>query len=231
MAPHLKCGGSNPLEVRVLYPPPVMPMPKILDLRKKPAKVSQNLQPRTFQAKVALQSPIETAAQKVRGQKPREEVKVEDKSPQISWQAPSFYYNPQKRYLSVLIVALLAGATALLIFGHDILTSIFLILSSLVLLLYGKQKPTASKITVNQSGIWVDDKMYYYGDLKSFWIEYNPGGAKELSIESAKWYLPYIKVLLNEQNPVKLRSLIINFLPEKEHENSLVDHIGRRLGL
>jgi len=118
-----------------------------------------------------------------------------------------------------------------LIFRYDTLTSIFLILASLVLLLYGKQKPTISKIVVDQSGILVGDIMYYYKDLKSFWIDYNPGGPKELSLESAKWYMPYIKVLLNDQNPVEVRSLIVNFLPEKEHENSLVDHIGRRLGL
>ena len=107
----------------------------------------------------------------------------------------------------------------------------FLILSSLVLLLYSKQKPTTSKITVNQSGVSVGDEVYYYKDLKSFWIEYNPGGSKELSLESAKWYMPYVKVMLNNQNPVEVRSLVINFLPEKEHENSLVDHIGRKLGL
>ena len=73
--------------------------------------------------------------------------------------------------------------------------------------------------------------MYYHKDLKSFWIEYNPEWLKELSLESAKWYMPYIKVLLNEQNPVEVRALIVNFLPEKEHEISLVDHVGRKLGL
>ena len=128
------------------------------------------------------------------------------------------------------MAALLAGAIALLIFRYDTLTSLFLILSSLVLILYGKQKPTMSKITVDQSGVGIDDGKHYYKELKSFWIEYNPGGTKELSLESVKWYMPYIKVMLNEQNPIELRSLIINFLPEKEHETSLVDHVGRKLG-
>lgn len=170
-------------------------------------------------------------------QKPKEKFRiienkpVENKNLNISWEAPSFYYNPQKRYLSVLIAALLSGAVALLIFNYSSLTSIFLILSSLVLLLYGNQKPTISKISVGQSGISVDDIVYSYKDLKSFWIEYNPGGSKELSLESAKWYMPYVKILLSNQNPIELRSLIISFLPEKEHENLLVDQIGRKLGL
>lgn len=183
-----------------------------MDLRKKPIETLETLKKSREQVKI-------------------EQKDIQGKKPYISWEASSFYYNPEKRYLSLLIVALLIGAIALLIFRYDTLTSIFLILASLVLILYSKQKPTKSKITVDQSGILVDYIMYYYKDLRSFWIEYNPGGLKELSLESTKWYMPYIKVLLNEQNPVEIRSFIVNFLPEKEHENSLIDHIGRKLGL
>ncbi|HXK41018.1 MAG: hypothetical protein A3G45_00350 [Candidatus Staskawiczbacteria bacterium RIFCSPLOWO2_12_FULL_37_15] len=192
-------------------------MGKILNLRKQPAKAPQTLQRRREEVKVT--------------EKPAVVIEQFAEKPEIFWEAPSFYYNPQKRYLSLITVALLAGAAALLIFKYDTLTSIFLILASLVLLLYSKQKPTMSKIAVGQSGILVDEIMYYYKDLKSFWIEYNPGGPKELSLESAKWYMPYVKVMLSDRDPVEVRSLIVNFLPEKEHENSLVDHIGRRLGL
>ena len=188
-------------------------MSKILDLRKGRAKIQKDPQKQKEEVKVV------------------EKVFVENKNPQISWEAPSFYYNPQKRYLSLVMAALIVGATALIIFKRDTLTSIFLMLASVVLLLYSKQKPTVSKIIVGQTGVLVDDIMYHYKDLKSFWIEYNPGGPKELSLESAKWYMPYVKVLLSGQNPVEVRSLIVNFLPEKEHENSLVDHIGRKLGL
>lgn len=194
-------------------------MARILDLRKKLIKV-----PSKIREEIGIDKKI---VRKIR----QSELTETQKSPQIFWEAPSFYYNPQKRYLSMLVAALFAGATALFIFKYDSLTSIFLILSSLVLILYSTQRPTASKIMIDQRGIWIDEKIYYYKDLRSFWIEYNPGGSKELSIESRKWYMPYIKVLLNEQNPVEIRSLVINFLPEKEHENSLADHIGRMLGL
>lgn len=195
-------------------------MSKILNLRKKPAQ--------------ALKTSSNFVEQNLEKQQLKEEVRVEkqvEEKSQISWEAPSFYYNPQKRYLYLIEAALLAGATGLLVFKQDILTSVFLILSSLVLFLYGRQKPVLSKITVDRSGISVNDIMYYHRDLKTFWIEYSLGGPKELSLESAKWYMPYIKILLNSQNPVEVRSFLINFLPEKEHEISLVEHIGRRLGL
>ena len=154
------------------------------------------------------------------------------KSPlRFEWEAPSFYYNPQKKYLALVVIALMAGAAALLFYDRDMLLAIFLMLSSLVLVLYTNKKPDMSKISVDQTGISINNRVYYYKELKSFWIDYNPHGLKELSLEAKKWYLPHIKVSLEQEDPLELRSLMINFVPERVHEQSLVDHIARKLGL
>ena len=149
----------------------------------------------------------------------------------IEWEEPSFYSNPQKRYLALIIIALLAGAGAMLFYRMDTLTAIFLILSSLVLILYVNKKPALSKIVVSHAGVTIDDHVYYYKEIKSFWLDYNPNGSKELSLEAKKWYMPYIKVSIENQNPVEIRSLMINFVAEKEHEKSLIDLISRKIGL
>lgn len=149
----------------------------------------------------------------------------------FKWEAPSFYYNPQKKYLALIVIALMAGAIGLLFYKQDTLLAIFLILSSLVLLLYSNKKPGVSQVNIDQLGVSIDDKMYYYKELKSFWIDYNPAGLKELSLEAKKWYLPHIKVPLEKENPIELRSLMINFVPERIHEQSLTDQIARKLGI
>lgn len=151
--------------------------------------------------------------------------------PEFSWEAPSFYYNPQKKYLALIVMALMAGAAALLFYDRDILLAVFLMLSSLVLILYANKKPDISKIKVDQAGVSINDKVYYYRELRSFWVDYNPGGQKELSLESRKWYLPHIKVSIEKEDPIELRSLMVNFVPERVHEQSLIDHIARKLGI
>lgn len=156
---------------------------------------------------------------------------AEQSPPQISWDAPSFYFNTEKRYLSLVISALALGGGGMLIFQRDTLTAIFLLLSSLVLILYSNKRPEVSRIIVDQSGVTIGDAVHYYRDLKSFWIHYHPGSIKELSLEFKKWYIPHVKVSIENKNPVIIRSLMINFLPEKEHETSLVDVISRKIGL
>ena len=149
----------------------------------------------------------------------------------IQWEAPSFYYNPQKKYPALVVIGLLCGAGAMLFYHLDTLTAIFLILFSLVLILYTNKKPTISKVVVSHAGVTIDDSAYYYKDLKSFWLDYSPNGPKELSLESRKWYMPYVKVSIENQNPVEIRSLMINFVAEREHEKSLIDLISRKMGL
>ncbi|MBI2065285.1 MAG: hypothetical protein HYT62_04500 [Candidatus Yanofskybacteria bacterium] len=199
-------------------------MPKVLDLRKK-NKIAAKTITRRPPLKEAV-STLKDRAVRVSAILPQRQ-----SPPQISWEAPSFYFNPQKRYLSLLIIALSAGGAAMLIFKKDALTAIFLLLSSLILILYSNKKPEISKITITQAGINIGKEIHYYDELRSFWIHYSPGMDKELSLEPKKWYVPYIKVSIADRNPLIIRSLLINFLPEKEHENSLVDIISKRIGL
>jgi len=160
------------------------------------------------------------------------ETKILLDSPSLfQWEAPSFYYNPQKKYLVLTVIILIVGASILLFYGGDILLAIFLLLSSLVLVLYANKKPVISKVSVDQNGVSVNDHAYYYEDLKSFWINYIPNGPKEISLESKKWYLPHVKISLEKENPIEIRSFMIKFIPEKIHEQSLADYVAQKLGI
>jgi len=191
-------------------------MAQLLDLRKKPKKenITKEQQIKIVRKETDTTPPLSGPT-----------------APQISWTAPSFYFNPQKKYLSLVVIALAAAGIGMLVWNRDTLTAIFMLLSSLVLILYSNKKPEVSKINIDHRGIEVGETLYTYKDLKSFWIHYDPGNLKELSIESRKWYMPYVKVSIEDKNPLVIRSLLVNFLPEKEHEHSLVDIIARKIGL
>lgn len=198
-------------------------MPQVLNLRKK-IKETEVAQP---QPKNTGAKEIPVVTKKV------PDVRTESKPvlAKIAWEAPSFYFNPQKRYLALVIIALALSGGGMLFLKRDMLTAIFLLLSSLVLVLYSNKRPEISKITIDYRGVVVGDNIYEYKDLRSFWIHYDPGNIKELSFESRRWYLPYVKVSIENNSPIAIRSLLINFLPEREHEHSLVDIIARKIGL
>jgi len=185
-------------------------MTKVIDLRQKRGKTSQRT---IFVVKKSVTPP------------------TQNQPPRIVWEAPSFYFNPQKRYLSMVIIALVSAGGSMLLFSGDMLMAIFLLLSSLVLILYSTKRPEISKIMIDPRGITIGDATHHYKDIRSFWLHYDPGNLKELSLELKKWYMPYVKVSIADKNPLIIRSILVNFLPEKEHEHSLVDIIARKIGL
>ena len=94
------------------------------------------------------------------------------------------------------------------------------------------RKPREIEYEINPVGIRVGEILHRYGEIVSFWIEYDPAlEIRELSIQLKKWYMPYIKIPLTEQNPVRLRLALLEFLPEIEHKDTLVEILARKLGI
>ena len=94
------------------------------------------------------------------------------------------------------------------------------------------RKPRETEYEINPIGVRIGAVLHRYGEIVSFWIEYDPAlGIKELSIQLKKWYMPYIKIPVAEQNPVQLRLALLEFLPEIEHKDTLVEILARKLGI
>ncbi|PIR41276.1 MAG: hypothetical protein COV31_02635 [Candidatus Yanofskybacteria bacterium CG10_big_fil_rev_8_21_14_0_10_46_23] len=87
------------------------------------------------------------------------------------------------------------------------------------------------EIKVDQSSIQVGDRQIGYEEIESFWITFRADGLQELSLRQRSWYLPYLKVPIDGQDPVRLRNFLIRFLVEQPHEESVLDHLTRKLGL
>ncbi len=92
-------------------------------------------------------------------------------------------------------------------------------------------KPKIHNFEVNDAGIKIDDADYYFIDLSSFWILYDPPLFKDLILKSKKTLSTKIVIPLGQADPVILHRKISEYLPEKEEKKSLIDLIGKLLGI
>lgn len=148
----------------------------------------------------------------------------------IEWTAPEFKkYKKGKKWfvLPVLIASVVIIAAILL---KNLLLVIATILTVFVVYIYAKKEPRKIKFSISGNGVQIDQVVYKFEDLKSFWIFYEPPEVKEISIRSKKAFMPYIKIPLNDQNPAEVRRLLLKFLPEKRHKESVIDEWARRSG-
>jgi len=68
-------------------------------------------------------------------------------------------------------------------------------------------------------------------DIESFNIIYHPGVVKNVIIRSKRRFAPLLHLEIGETDPVALRDILIEFIPEdQELEEAFADILARRLG-
>lgn len=195
-------------------------MPQIIDLRKKAAPLEVP-QPPVESAPIAPAVPEPVVAEPV--------VFTDSDASDIRWTA-HVARPPHKKRTLYLVIGLSVIAILVALISHDYLFTIVLILSGLVLMLNAHRPHHPSEIRVHATGVAVDDQRHHFADIKSFWIDYQPH-IKEVSIEFKKGYQPHMRIPLEDADPLEVRRAMLAYVPEREHEQSLFDHIVRLMGI
>jgi hypothetical protein len=152
---------------------------------------------------------------------------MEDK--EITWQAPDFIKQEKSTdwYWIVGVITVTLSVTGF-VFGN-VLFGILVIIASVALTLQSSREPEIREFTVNQRGVKIDNILYPYSTLKSFWVENNPHEQKIL-LQSERALMPYIVIPIENIDPENIRDYMIKFVPEEEHQEPLMQKVMEYLG-
>jgi hypothetical protein len=136
--------------------------------------------------------------------------------PIIEWNAPEHYYYKRSSdwYWAVGIIA--ATCAVLAFIFDDVIFGILIAVAALALCLHASIPPRMIRYQVNDRGIVVNDVLYPFLTLHSFWIEHNHPEPKIL-IKSQKFFMPFISVPIDEVNPEEVRAILLRYIAETEH--------------
>lgn len=149
------------------------------------------------------------------------------------WQFPEFTkYNRNRRWyiIASIVVALLliyAIATA------NILFAMIIVIATVIFVLNQKKEPKNISFKITEEGIVVDETLYEWSEIKNFWIIYEPPQVKNLYFEFKSLMLPRLPIPLQNQDPVKIREILLDYIDEDiEREGEPIsDGLGRALKL
>ncbi len=149
--------------------------------------------------------------------------------PLVSWSAPEHLYVEKRQdwYWAVGIVTLALAAVAF-IFGN-VITGIFIIVAAVALVLHASRPPKIVSYEINDRGIMADNVLYPFLTLESFWIPHDEFPPK-LIVKSRKLFMPYIVIYIDEVDPENVREIMLTYIAETEHRESILKHILERLG-
>lgn len=149
---------------------------------------------------------------------------------EISWEAPEFIHYP-KSWLWFLIVSITGVALAIyFLFQKDFLTAVLFVLLLVVVLFFARSPAKTLRIHLGYNGIKINNLQLPYQQVKSFWIVYEPPEVKTLNFETSAYLNRFVTLQLSEQDPIYIRSFLLQYLPEDLDKGELfADKLSRNL--
>lgn len=130
------------------------------------------------------------------------------------WQIPEFYKHAKTKkwywVFAVVIVALLIFCY----FTQNYLFAIIIVLITILYLIIEKTDIKTLDFTITYDGIFIANKFTEFKNLKDFYIIYQPPQIKNLYLQYKNTFRPYMQIPLLDQNPVEIRKILLEFLPE-----------------
>lgn len=164
------------------------------------------------------------------GEKAFEQEPPNDPHVLLEWEADEYEFRPKGNtwFRNAGIVAVILFVFALI--TQNWFFAILVAVATFVVFLYAVRPPKSVYCAITVEGVRIGRRIFDFHDLRTFWIFYSPYGAKEVSIESKKTVMPYIRMPLGDTDPVKVRETLLRFIKEEQHEESLADILARFLG-
>jgi len=143
-----------------------------------------------------------------------------EKNP-LQWKA-RLYQHKQKSpnwYINI-------SLGVLVIFGisfylENILFGIFVLLAGVTFIILGRTKPGIARFKIDERGVIINNTLYPFSELDSFWIE-----DETLYIKTDKTLSSHITLSLGDTNKEKVEEFLHEHLPKEEYERSIIDSIA-----
>ena len=149
----------------------------------------------------------------------------------IHWEAPEFEIieRDRKWLLGVTVFLILIVAYAL--FTNSIVMAITFILIGIVGYMHFEREPRILTFLITPDGVAAGKEIYFFSNINSFWIFYEPEGKKLISLHTKTYLAPFVHIPIHEEDPAEIREVLLKYIPEVKQEPGLVDSFERFLGI
>lgn len=146
------------------------------------------------------------------------------------WEAPAYtkYNRGPKWYFVMALVAVALMSYA--VWTANFLFAFIILLMGILLLLVGNKEPNRVLVQVGENGIVWNGRLMLFQDLDHFGLVYQPPYTKILYVESKSPVMPRLRIELEDQDPIELRTHLRRFMKEDAGlQNEYLSDIFARL--
>jgi hypothetical protein len=149
----------------------------------------------------------------------------------LSWRAPEFEKFERDRKWYFIVALILVAIVSYAIWTNSPVMAITFILIGVVGYVYIEKEPRELYFALTPDGVIAGREIYEFDNLASFWIFYEPGDIKVISLKTKSHLAPYVHIPIHDQDPVAIREILLGYIEEEKHEPGLMEVMGRLLRL
>ncbi len=149
------------------------------------------------------------------------------------WDTPEFIPMRRGRVWYLVATLIFAGLMAYAVMTGSFTMALAFIVIAVIFMWIEKREPKMVKVKITDLGIFYKGIFYAYHELNAFWIIYHPPYVQALyfRIQKKKAFV-LMKIELNQENPVEIRTLLMKEIPEIEGAREpMIDIFARILKL
>jgi hypothetical protein len=148
---------------------------------------------------------------------------------QITWTASEYIAHEKTAgWYMVLAGAAAVLAALIYLFTRDVISPAVVIVSALLLGVYGARKPRELQYGLGPDIITIGDKQFHYGEFRSFSI-IDDGAFSSIVFMPLKRFAPLLTIYYAPEDEDRIVAMLADRLPMDEHKLDAVDRLMRRI--
>ncbi|MFA6973467.1 MAG: hypothetical protein WC238_01845 [Parcubacteria group bacterium] len=147
------------------------------------------------------------------------------------WRAPEYEIMEKSQHWYLYAGLFLAAVIAYAVYTNSPVMAITFILVGVVGYIFINKEPRVVDFYITHDGIISGREIYEFDNVKSFWIFYEPGQVKVISLHTKNKLIPFIHIPVHDEDPVKIREILLEYIQEVKQVPSAVDTFERMLGI
>lgn len=146
-----------------------------------------------------------------------------------AWDFPEHEPHERGRRWYVISALLIVGLLLFAYYDNNPLLAVIVILAVIAFLVSELRGPDTHTFVMTEDGVLVGDIFFDYDELKNFYVIYKPPFVKMLYLQPKSMLRQRIGVPLLDQDPVTIREILLNYLPEdlEKEDEPTSDFLGR----
>ncbi|HFC76769.1 MAG TPA: hypothetical protein ENJ27_00905 [Candidatus Moranbacteria bacterium] len=149
----------------------------------------------------------------------------------IEWQGPEYEHYPKEKKWYLTASLLLSAIIVYALIINSPIMAITFVLIGIVGYIQLEKAPRVLDFKITHDGVLAGGELYEFDNIKSFWIFYQPPHTKILSLRTDALLMPFVHIPIHQIDPVNLREILLDFIPEKKQKPTFIDTIERVLHL